>query len=426
MHLQVDGIEDTFIQRNGDSVLTVADIAVLKPQDPFPFDLVIRNAKPLYGTIYIVFATNQGTTTRLRIGIRLSIQKPVLSLLPNSISANIVRGTQRFFNIGIKNIGEVAATNVDISLPNDPRITLVSLSLVNRSEDAAIADELSINPDGEAQMTFGVTIGSNAALGEFHGTIYVNSKLTSTPVQYEFFVTSLQRFNLTFTIKDEYTYFAEGSPLVAGAKVTLSNPRRQYAQTLYTTNETGYVVFENLYEDRYTLKAEADGHSSYSAVIIASASETRRYIFLQRIAVKYTWTVTPTTFQDKYIIQLESTFETNVMILMFQFRIYNIKVIFYFDKSFFVFLLKHILLIRDQNHFCVYFLYIIVATSMFQISTSILLHALCYITYYVMTAMLFHQTIKHYRYPCQLLLSSHPMSILFHTSSVKRTRFTSR
>ncbi|KAH3711735.1 hypothetical protein DPMN_071408 [Dreissena polymorpha] len=320
MYFQVDGIEDTFIKRNGDNVIAVADIAVLKPRDPFSFDLVIRNARPLYGTIFIVFASDQGPTTRLRIDIRLSIQKPVLSFLPNSISANIVRGTQRFFNIGIKNIGEVAATNIDISLPNDPRITLVSLSLVNSSEDAVTGDELGILPDGEAQITFGVTIGSNAALGEFHGLIYVNSKLTSTPLQYEFFVTSLQQFNLTFTIKDEYTYFAEGSPLVSGAKVTLSNPRRQYAQTLYSTNETGYVVFENLYEDRYTLRAEADGHSSYSAVIIASSSETQRDIFLQRIAVKYTWTVTPTTFQDKYIIQLESTFETNVMRFMFLFN----------------------------------------------------------------------------------------------------------
>ncbi|KAH3832132.1 hypothetical protein DPMN_105409 [Dreissena polymorpha] len=310
--IKVDGIEDTFIKRNVDNVIAVADIAVLKPRDPFLFDLVIRNARPLYGTIYIVFASDHGTTTRLRINIRLSIQKPVLSFLPNSISANILRGTQRFFNIGIKNIGKVAATNIDISLPNDPRITLVSLSLVNSSEDVVTGDKLGIPPDGEAQMTFGVTIGSNAALGEFHGTIYVNSKLTSTPLQYEFFVTSLQRFNLTFTIKDEYTYFAEGSPLVSGAKVSLSNPRRQYAQTFYTTNETGYVVFENLYEDRYTFRAEADGHGSYSAVIIAGANETHRDIFLQRIAVKYTWTVTPTTFQDKYIIQLESTFETNV------------------------------------------------------------------------------------------------------------------
>ncbi|KAH3691284.1 hypothetical protein DPMN_192034 [Dreissena polymorpha] len=74
------------------------------------------------------------------------MQKPVLSIFPNSISEKIVRGTQRFVSIVIKNIGEVAAPNADISLPNDPRITLVSLSLVNSSEDAVLGDQLNIAP----------------------------------------------------------------------------------------------------------------------------------------------------------------------------------------------------------------------------------------------------------------------------------------
>ena len=75
---------------------------------------------------------------------------------------------------------------------------------------------------------------------------------------------------------------------------------------------SGYVTFEDLYEDRYTLYARADSHSSYSAVISASPDNPIRDIFLQRIAVTYTWTVTPTTVVDKYEITLDSTFETFV------------------------------------------------------------------------------------------------------------------
>ncbi|WAR19895.1 hypothetical protein MAR_001733 [Mya arenaria] len=73
-----------------------------------------------------------------------------------------------------------------------------------------------------------------------------------------------------------------------------------------------FVVFEDIYEDVYTLRAEAEDHASYSEVILASANKTQLDIFLQRIAVKYTWSVEPTTVQDVYIIQLESTFETYV------------------------------------------------------------------------------------------------------------------
>ena len=75
---------------------------------------------------------------------------------------------------------------------------------------------------------------------------------------------------------------------------------------------SGYVTFEDLHEDRYTLYARADSHSSYSAVIFASPDNPIRDIFLQRTAVTYTWTVTPTTVVDKYKITLDSTFETFV------------------------------------------------------------------------------------------------------------------
>ena len=75
---------------------------------------------------------------------------------------------------------------------------------------------------------------------------------------------------------------------------------------------TGAVTFTNITEDQYTLHAQADDHTSYSAVIIASPDEATISVFLQRIAVKYTWTVTPTDVGDTYVITLDSTFETFV------------------------------------------------------------------------------------------------------------------
>lgn len=76
---------------------------------------------------------------------------------------------------------------------------------------------------------------------------------------------------------------------------------------------SGFVTFEDVFEDQYSLYAEAEGHSSYSAVILVTSEKTDEDIFLQRVAVKYTWTVTPTTVEDKYVITLESTFETHVI-----------------------------------------------------------------------------------------------------------------
>ena len=74
----------------------------------------------------------------------------------------------------------------------------------------------------------------------------------------------------------------------------------------------GSVTFTDITEDQYTLHAQAENHTSYSAVIIASPDETSIRVFLQRVSVTYTWTVTPTDVQDTYIITLDSTFETFV------------------------------------------------------------------------------------------------------------------
>ncbi len=73
-------------------------------------------------------------------------------------------------------------------------------------------------------------------------------------------------------------------------------------------------MFEDVNEDRYMLVARAPGHASVSMVIIAKPSDSSVTVFLQRVAVTVTWTVTPTTFEDKYIVTLESTFETQVFL----------------------------------------------------------------------------------------------------------------
>jgi hypothetical protein len=191
----------------------------------------------LSGKIYIIFGTEEGTTTRLSIYIKLSIRKPLLIFDPPFLRENIVRGSIRIFDIRLNNTGEVAAKDVVISLPNDPRLSLVSFtSSVN---DTTFTSNATVSPSGAALISIAVTTVKTEALGEMSGTIYINSALSSTPFSYKFFITSLQTYNVTFTVKDEYTYFAADAPLVSNAMVRLVNPRRDYSETRYTTNSTG-------------------------------------------------------------------------------------------------------------------------------------------------------------------------------------------
>ncbi|KAL3847724.1 hypothetical protein ACJMK2_018620 [Sinanodonta woodiana] len=310
---KVDGLKSAFVRVSSthSNVSFEPFLTTLNNAQEISFDLVVTDAKPLSGTIYVIFASDDGTTARLQVYIRLTIRTPLLVFSPNSISQNIIRGTQMIFEVMLSNQGEVAARNIVTDFPNDQRLSIVSFSNV-KDNSSSTSENITIASGEVATMAIAVTIPQDAGLGEISGTIAVNSELASATIDYVFFITSIRRLNLTFAVKDEYTYFASGAPLVSGAEVRLSNPQRQYSEKRFTTNETGHVTFENIYEDQYTVFAGADGHSSYSAVILANPENNKMDIFLQRVAVKYTWTVTPTTVQDVYIITLESTFETFV------------------------------------------------------------------------------------------------------------------
>ena len=56
-----------------------------------------------------------------------------------------------------------------------------------------------------------------------------------------FYVTSLQTLSLRVSVEDEFTYFADGNPLVTGAEVRVENQRREYSETR-VINETGAVI----------------------------------------------------------------------------------------------------------------------------------------------------------------------------------------
>ncbi|XP_046548307.1 uncharacterized protein LOC124258285 [Haliotis rubra] len=265
--------------------------------------------RPLRGVIAVVFSTPDGTTARVRIGLQLNVRKPALILSPSSLSDSVPRGTQKTFQINIKNEGEVTAKSLRVTLPSEPRLTMSAYSTTTTT---ASEDRLDLLPNETAILVLTVTTGATDSLGQFSGSVALNSDLSSASISYRFYVTSQEKLNITVRVEDEYTYFASDKPLVSGAVVTLRNPRRRYTEQRITSNHTELVVFEDVDEDRYTLTATAPGHGSYWAVIIAKPSDPSITIFLQRVAVKYTWTVTPTTFQDKYIVTLDSTFETQV------------------------------------------------------------------------------------------------------------------
>jgi hypothetical protein len=205
--------------------------------DNISFDLVISNVKPFHGYMYISFTSIQGTFTSMRINIKLNIKKPIFVLEPNLIRENFMPGSIKIMDVNITNIGEVSARNVSVSLPMDSRFSLVSFTLEkHKFTDSSYIDILSKD---SALLSIAIIIGRNDSLGEITGTIYINSLSTSSRLPFTIYISSTETTTVTFTVKDEYTYFAIGSPLVTNVTITLSNPRRKFLETKTTENETG-------------------------------------------------------------------------------------------------------------------------------------------------------------------------------------------
>jgi len=145
-----------------------------------------------------------------------------------------------------------------------------------------------------------------------NGDIIVSSKETFRRIPLMFVVSSDVQLNLTVRVEDEYTYFAAGEPLVSNALVRLVNNQRNIRITKTTEADNGTVTFINIPEDHYELVVEAPRHRTHRQTIITSANNPILTVFVQRQAVRYTWSVTPTTFEDTYTIAIEADFETHV------------------------------------------------------------------------------------------------------------------
>jgi hypothetical protein len=83
---------------------------------------------------------------------------------------------------------------------------------------------------------------------------------------------------------------------------------------LQTLNDAdGKFSFLNLPEGDYAIEVRAPGHaSSWQTFRIDPGDQEQLDVFLPSELVRYSWVVVPTQVQDRYLITLEATFQTEV------------------------------------------------------------------------------------------------------------------
>src|SRR5207247_320346 len=120
---------------------------------------------------------------------------------------------------------------------------------------------------------------------------------------------------LLVTAEDEYTYYAEGSPRLAGAAVVVTDLVRARVVTNAVNAADGRLSLPGLPANYYRGAVTAEQHTpSEQVVYVPPGRQTNVLAFLSRQTVRYVFRVVPATVEERAHIRLETVFEAFVPI----------------------------------------------------------------------------------------------------------------
>jgi hypothetical protein len=260
------------------------------------------NTEFAYGTVHVRVTSAEGVTTDIYFGVSVEALRPRLVVTPASLSGGMVRGRQRTVEFEVANGGGIPTGPITVSLPGVPWMQLASTNPMP-----------SLAPGETNRVTLLLAPANDLALGPYTGSLALNAAQAGISVPFNFRAISEAKGDLLVRAEDEYTYYAEGAPRVAGATVVVRDGVTQAQVATGVTDTNGVFFAAQLMEGFYELEVTADRHSSYRQNVLLAPGQTNEVLaFLSRQTVQYVWTVEPVEIEDRYEIRIDTTFETVV------------------------------------------------------------------------------------------------------------------
>ena len=264
------------------------------------------NASVHQASATLHFASAEGVTADVPFYVIVDALVPQLAVTPSELVRGVLRGQQALVEFDVVNNGGTNTGPITVSLPG-----LSWLSLVTANPLPALPP----NGAGTNHVTLLLSPPMDVLLTEFSGTLALNCANggAGLAVPYRFRTLSDSRAPVLVYAEDEYTFYAEGSPRLADANVTLADAVSGATVTNGVTDTNGVFDAGLLPEGYYTLTATATNHTDDREIVLIVAGRTNEiHAFLSRQAVHYVWTVEPTEIEDRTRITIETVFETKV------------------------------------------------------------------------------------------------------------------
>ncbi len=245
-----------------------------------------------------IFHSNVATVT-----LDVKSSAPMLRIDDTGLMDGVLRGTQEMVSFTITNAGQTAATDIAVNLPG-----------IDWLQPASAIILPSLGAGESATVSLLLAPGLNTPLGDYAGTLLVTaSNATSVQANFDFAVTSDAKGSLDLSLTDEFTYFADGQPLVQDATVRITNLSTG-AVTRYDDVD-GRLTVSDLVEGAYRVEVDSDNHVHFARNITIAPGQTATLeAFSPRETVTYNWNVVETTVEDRYHLEVTSTFLTEVPI----------------------------------------------------------------------------------------------------------------
>ena len=257
------------------------------------------------GTFTIQVQSAEGASVDVPVSFTVAALAPKLVASPTSLQTAMIIGSQTIVQLTLENQGGAPTGALQVLLPPPGQFNFLALG-----SPATVG---SIAAGGSAQVTLLLVPPSNLPLGTFSGTIVVQGPSSSITVPFKFINLSSAIGELDITTVDEFTYYAQGSPNLAGANVTVTNSLTGVVAETGQTDSNGVLDFPELTEGYYQIHITATDHSPYDGTVLVGAGQaTPVTAFLSRQLVQTSFTVMPTSVQDNIQVQVDTTFETNV------------------------------------------------------------------------------------------------------------------
>jgi hypothetical protein len=255
-----------------------------------------------YGTVQLRVTSAEGVSQDVLFGVSVEPLRPRLVATPVSLYAAMPVGGQAVVEFDVVNLGGRDSGHITVSIPAVPWMHIATTNPMP-----------SLARGQTNRVTLVLTPATNLVLGPYTGSLAISADNSGTSVPFNFRAMSESVGSLLVDVVDEFTYYAEGAPHLAGASVTVRDSVTQASVTNGVTGIDGQFFTTNLNEGYYDIEVTADKHTSYRATHLLKAGITNQVqSFVSRQTVTYTWTVEPVQIEDRYRLVINTTFEANV------------------------------------------------------------------------------------------------------------------